>query len=614
MALGWAAALITAAAFWRASGFDFITLDDLIYVTQNPTVTGGLSIEGIKSAFTRTSEFYWIPATWLSLMADAQFQGLGAEGFHRTNVILHALNALLLYLFLAKATKSPLQSFAATLLFALHPMRVESVAWVTSRKDLLSGFFILLSLISHLKWKEEGKNHNYWLSVAAMALGLMSKPIAVVVPFLMLAVDLWPLERKEPLAQRIWEKAPHFALFAGFSALTIYTQADSVISLRSNPAFARLEDTVTAFVNYLYKTIWPLNLALENRIDTSRITGFWAIAGLAALLALTIALWRLKDRAAPLFAGWLWFAAALAPVCGIITVGVNLVADRFTYLPHMGLFAGLLFFAHGQFRWPSRAKRKFAIAVAAAVAALAAATIWHLPHWKDSETLYSWNAKVTGGNSLSLKLLGDLYLTTNRHQQAYDALLAASLKDREDADVLNKMALAAWQLGMHRETLKGFTRALALKPDYWVLHYNTGLYFKDTGYLEGATRELAEAARLNPSNSAILVDLAKARKALGDVDGAIKAYREAEKTMTDPETQFELATLLAKSGRTREALDYFENILKAHPDHVATMINIAITLENAGDAKGASEWLLRAKALSPESREISEALNRLGSR
>ncbi|TLN15329.1 hypothetical protein FDZ71_07395, partial [bacterium] len=330
--LGLALGALVFLAYLPTVGYDFCIIDDSQYVRDNPLIKDGINLEALAGAF-KVRAGYWIPVTWLSLMADSLYSGIKPWGYHLTNALLHAANALLLYLFFHKATGSKAKSLFVAAIWALHPMRVESVAWITSRKDLLSALFLLLALHSYLGWLKKRAAAGYAALFLFLLLGLMAKPILVAAPLLLLAVDVWPLERissKEEAKKAVLEKIPLFALSAAFAALTITTQKPAIRAATSSVA-ERFADLFTSASQYFLLAFWPADVSVTDSESAFRLP---LAPALLAALAFCLAVWffwRGREKRPYLLAGILWFFAALLPVSGVVPVGLNFTANRFTY-------------------------------------------------------------------------------------------------------------------------------------------------------------------------------------------------------------------------------------------------------------------------------------------
>src|SRR6059036_456916 len=383
----------TLAVFAPALRHGFVNYDDPEYVTENPRVRAGLSWAGLGWAFAAPHAANWHPLTWLSHMLDAQLFGLAPAGHHATSVLLHATSAALLFEVLAGMTGTPWRSAFVAAVFALHPLRVESVAWVSERKDVLAGFFWMLALAAYARYARRRGAADYVLVVAAFVLGLLAKPMVVTLPLVLLLLDVWPLRRPWTIAL-VWEKLPLVLLAAAASALTVVAQrgAGAMASLESLPLAARMAEAVVAFRAYLEKTFWPARLAV---FYPHRPLPIGEVAASCVVLLVVSALAIRERRRRPwLLVGWLWYLVALLPVVGLVKVGEQAMADRFSYLPQIGVLLMIAWAA-------ADAGGSRAVASAGGVVALAACvalTARQLDIWRDSVSLFAHASAVSRDN------------------------------------------------------------------------------------------------------------------------------------------------------------------------------------------------------------------------
>lgn len=433
----WAVALglavVAGAVFAPTVGHDFVALDDGATVINNPPVrggvdldkktwTGGLTPDGVVWAVLAVHAGYWHPVTWVSLQLDVTLFGPDPWGFHLTNVILHALDTAVLFLVLRRLTGRDGRSAAVALLWALHPLRVEPVSWVTSRKDMLSGLFFLLSIAAYVRYTTTESRRWYWLTFAAFALGMLTKPMLVTTPCLLLLLDAWPLARMRSAAdlpRLIWEKAPFFVVSVLFTGITAFAAWD-VGATHSFDALPFSERVVTALVGcaaYLRMTIWPSELVAPCLLGPR--PAWMPVTGAALLVAFTAAAVLLRRRAPYLAVGWFWFVGMLVPVCGLFQSGTQEYADRFTYLPHVGLLLAVVWGAAdlaNRLRVPVAARF---VAVALLAAACAAQCERLIPHWRSGKAL--WERVVE---------------TQPHHPQGWFVLSLMALEEENDAEAI----------------------------------------------------------------------------------------------------------------------------------------------------------------------------------
>ncbi|TAL17904.1 tetratricopeptide repeat protein [bacterium] len=462
-------AALVLAVYWQTKGFEFIQLDDHYYTVQNPIVKSGLTFSGIKEVFTTLQLYSFIPLTYLSFMADVEFFGLGSSGFHFTNTLLHLFNSLLLFTFLYRATGSGWKSFFAAALWALHPMRAESVAWIAERKDLLSGLFFFIGLVAYREYAKSSKPLLYAATLLSMLLGLLSKPVLVIFPLVLLILDFWPLERfrqpGETIKKLLVEKTPFFMLSVLFSLLTLYNHRLLINSQVQKPVLGRLADMATAYLHYLKVTVWPFGLVMDDMSTAVHLTGFLALGAGAFLLVLFFLAWKVRKTAPAVTAGWLWYLAVLFPTSGVILLDFYFVADHFTYLPHLGLMIALVWGAGDALGKLLKNPKVPAIAGAALVIGLSVLCFRQVTFWKDDFTLFGYIDRVTGGQSATAKKsLGVTYFNSGKYKEAYDHYgMALELLPTIRQGNGYKGSAAA-KLGRHREAVELYRKELKVSP------------------------------------------------------------------------------------------------------------------------------------------------------
>jgi Flp pilus assembly protein TadD len=531
-----AAALLvgaTVAVFGQVAGFSFITSDDGPYVTQNPTVRAGLTGFGLRWAF-GFQESNWHPLTWLSLMLDAEIGG-GAPGvFHVTNLILHTANTLLLFWMLLEMTGALWRSCFAALLFAVHPQHVESVAWVVERKDVLSTFFWLLALLAYARRaRRPGSPSRSLLVLLAFACGLASKPMLVTLPLTLLLLDFWPLERKG-WVRLVLEKLPLFALSGIAALLTLAAQSrgGALSDLGAFPLAVRLGNAAISYVAYVVKTLWPSQLAYFYPHPGRSLSVGAALACGGLLLAASAAAWGVRRRFPYVTFGWLWYVITLVPVAGVVQVGLQARADRYTYVPLIGLFVAAAWGAAelaGRSAGAAATLRLKLVVSACAASAIALAIAAHLQtrHWRDSVTLYEHALEVTSNNAVAHANLALALLER-------DDLVGAIAHGREalrispgNPEAPNHVATALSRQGNYDEAVAIYRAALALRPRDATLHSNLGAVLGEQGRLEEAERNVREALRLAPSSADAHNNLGVLLAGQGRYDAAVDEFTAA---------------------------------------------------------------------------------------
>lgn len=502
--------VITMAVFWQVHQHEFVYFDDGVYVTQNAHIQSGLTLQGIRWAFSTTYAEFWHPLTWLSLMLDYQLYGLNAGGYHVTNVILHVLSVLLLFLLLHRMTGAVWKSAFVAAVFAIHPLRVESVAWVAERKDVLSAFFWMLTLCVYVYYCQKPVFQRYLLVMLCFSCGLMSKSIVVTLPVVMMMLDYWPLNRmasqnREKSGEKknkifpLWqwkEKIPFFLLSAVFSIITIYAQhGKSDI----HPFVSRIANAPVSFVQYLGRIFWPQDMALIYTFPEHLPA--WQIAGSTLLIALmTAAVLYAAKRLPFLFAGWLWYSITILPVIGIITIG-DPMADRYIYLPSIGIS---IMAAWGiPFLYDRLSLRKMILFPCAIVflVLLSALTWKQCGYWKNNTTLANHAFEVTGNNAMLIMMHNNLASSLEQEGRIPEAIghYDEAIRLQPDyAYAYNKRGILYGKIGQYQQAIDDYTEAIRLQPDYALAYNNRANTYVGLGEYNLAIKDYNEAIRIKP--------------------------------------------------------------------------------------------------------------------
>jgi tetratricopeptide (TPR) repeat protein len=580
-------ALATLAVYWQSSNHEFVNLDDDLYVTRNDVVQQGLTREGIAWAFTTTHASNWHPLTWLSHMADSQLFGLDPGWHHLTSVFIHVANTLLLFLALRWMTGSVWRSAFVAALFGVHPLHVESVAWIAERKDVLSALFWLLTLLAYVRYARRPSLNTHVPVLVFFALGLMAKPMLVTLPFILLLLDYWPLGRLEPgrtsgaiarggarASHLVWEKLPLLALTAASVVVTLFAQrsAGAVGSLEFYPLEARFTNALVSYVKYLWKAVWPTDLAVFYR-HSSGVVG-WQVAGAFLLLLFVSVLVVRARRARPyLLVGWLWYLCTLVPVIGLVQVGSQAMADRYTYVPSVGIFIivgwGVPDLLAG---WSLRVKT-LAAAATAALAFLAFAGHRQVGRWSDSVTLFEH-----------------------------------ALASTEDNYVIhNNLGVTLKAAGRTAQAISHYREALHIRPDHVSSHNNLGIALSDQGRVDEALEHYETALRIDPDHADTRNSLGLALLSQGDRDRAIRQFSEAVRLRPDfMEAHNNLAVTLIEAGRSEEAIHHFREALRIRPDAAGARENLRRAVAAQGTPGAGDD----DPAVSPDARPASLAAAR----
>ncbi len=570
-----AVAAVTWAAYAQVVGFDFVGFDDDDYVRANHAVLGGLSAEGLRWAWTSGEASNWHPLTWLSHMADVELFGLDAGAHHRTNLVLHVLNALLLLGAVRAATGSLAAATGTAALFALHPLHVESVAWVAERKDVLSTGFGFGAVWAYAAWARRGGAPRYALVAFLLAASLCAKATFVTLPFALLLLDAWPLGRLRggpaPAAgapacgarsagRLVLEKLPLLALSVAAAVVTFLVQdaGGATSTGLVLPLGARLENAVVAWALYLAKTVAPVGLAMfypHPSLNGGPGWGGAAVAGAAALLlALTAGAWVQRRRRPWLLVGWLWYLGTLVPMLGVVQVGAQSMADRYTYVPLVGVFLALAWSLVELGRARPRLRPALAAVAVLVLGACAVRTRAQAATWRDGEALARHALAVTDGNWNAHTLLADVLRERGETEAAVEQYRRALEAGPETSVALNNLGLCRFEQGRVPEALELYRRALAIDPGYVQAHSNRGRALSASGRLEAAIAAYREALRLDP------------------------AFLDAHNN---------LGADLARAGRLDEALPHLEAVLRLNPtarQALSANVNLGLCYANRMEA------------------------------
>lgn len=562
--------LITLLVYAPVYRFGFVNFDDPDYVSHNPHVRNGLNADGLTWAGISTEAANWFPATRLSHLLDVEMFDLQPGGHHFSNVFLHGLATVFLFAFLNAATAATWPSAFVAMVFALHPLHVESVAWISERKDVLSAFFWFLALWSYVR-------RRYWLTLPAFCLGLMSKPMVVTLPFVLFLLDLWPL--RQPLRSALRVKIPLLVLSAASAIATYLVQSGSgaVREVGQFPLLLRVENAVVSYAAYIVKMFWPSSLAVFYPYPHE--LPVWQIA-LAALLIAGISILVLRERRSRpyLAVGWLWYLGTLVPVIGLVQVGAQARADRYTYLPMVGLSIMLA--------WGLRELLPGKAAICGAIVACLACAVLceaQIQYWRNSETLFRHALDVTSGNYLAHHNLGVALADEGRFAEAIQQYQAALQIEPDAANVQTDFGNALARSGRAAEAIAHYQAALRVLPDSPITHNDLANALAATpGRMPQAIAEYQIALRLKP-------DYEEARNNLAQVQS------------NGAEMQYNMGVDLARSGKAEEAILHFEEALRLKPDYVEAHDNLGVVLAGAGRVQEAIPHFEAALRIDPDS-------------
>jgi len=564
-------ALATLVIYLPVVRCDFVNFDDQVYVTENPHVQAGLTWASLRWAFTSFHGANWHPLTWLSHMLDCELFGLNPAAHHFVNALIHSVNAALLLVLLVRLTGRLGPSLVVAALFAWHPLHVESVAWISERKDVLSTLFALLALLSYVEYVNKSKIQNpkskvfFAYSWLAFALGLLAKPMLVTLPFVLLLLDYWPLRRFSLSAFRF----PFFLLVAISCVVTYLAQRHgaAVMTLAQLSFDVRFENALSAYGRYLLNMIWPLQLAILYPLpDHLNWLHAAAATATAALFVISWLAWRLRKNCTYVIVGWLWFLGTLVPVIGLVKVGSMALADRYTYFPLIGIFIALAFGADDLAARFQGLKKPFAAAAVFILIACVALTERQLQFWRDSETLFRRDLAVTTDNASAHINLGAALETSGRFADALAEYRAAVRLADDNADAHFNLANLLSKMDQPSAAVPEYHRAIALGPHTANYHNGLGTVLADLGKFDAATNEFFLAAQFDPEN---------------------------------PWPHFETAKVLLKTGRDPEAIDELRAALRIAPENFQILTFAAHVLaadQTAAVRDGATALTLAIKA------------------
>jgi len=590
--------VVIAAVFARVRSQDYITLDDPEYVTANNVVKKGISAEGIQWAFTAFHSANWHPLTWLSHMLDVQLFGVDAGAEKLVNVALHGAASLFLLLFLVRATGALWPSAIVAALFALHPTRVESVAWVSERKDVLSTLLFMIALYLYAGYAKSGRRARLVAVTVVFALALMAKPSVITFPFVLLLLDYWPLRRFErtPFSRLLLEKLPLFVLVIVSMIVTLRAQTEAIVNV---PFSARLQNAIVAYADYLRMLVWPSRLAVFY--PSRAISGALLLLAIVVLIAITAAALRFARRWPFLAVGWLWFVGTLVPMSGIVKAGIQWIADRYTYIPYAGLFIAIVWGLDAIAKQRPVLARAFAALAAVVIATLGVATFVQLGYWKDAQTLFTRTLAVTADNPVAEANLAMILFDRDQPREALPHIRKSVSLDPSISSSQYTLGRVLESAGDSAGAEQALRQAIALDPNF-VRPYRSLAQLKlNAGRQNEALALLAKAAELDPDDRSMRAQLATIR---GDTNSAAAEYAAAAaESPNDADVRNDYATMLARQQRDQQALDEFREALRIRPDHYFANMNLGALLRRLGHEDEAIEHIRKAAAVRPASPE-----------
>ncbi|NUM55943.1 MAG: tetratricopeptide repeat protein [Candidatus Hydrogenedentes bacterium] len=579
----------TFAVYSRALFCDFVYYDDGLYVFDNKHVREGITIAGLRGIFTTGETGTWQPISLLSHAIDCELFGLNAWGHHLSSITLHTANALLLAVALARLTGRFYPSLAVAAIFALHPAHVESVAWVSERKDVLSTVFWMLCLIAYERYARRRGAGRYAILLLMLALGLMTKPMLVTVPCVLLLLDYWPLRRFETGAVRLTiEKAPLFALVAASCVVTIVVQRQhqAIVSLDKLPLDMRLGNVAVSYVRYIAMMIWPSGLAIDYPHPKDSLSSFDIAASCALIAAVTAFAVAARNRAPYALVGWLWYLGTLVPVVGFVHIGEQGMADRYTYIPTIGIAIAVVW---GVDAVVARATAGRGVRAPVAVSTLALLAFWavltwsQIGHWKNTETLWARAVAVNPNHERAQRNLGAVYFERKEYAKAVPHFEVAAALNPDDPRAFHNLGIAQMRLGNTGAALDALARASAIDPQNVDTRNAIGICLIQLNRDAEAVRVLMEANRSGTGDAVLAADIAA-----------------------------NLGVALWKSGRVDDAIDVLKQAIGQYPDDAKLRNILGIVFNAKGRRDDAMKEFREALRIDPSFEDARRNLNALG--
>jgi len=637
--------------YGQAFRFTFVSLDDYMYVRDNFHISGGITPGSMKWAFTAFYAGNWHPATWISHMLDVQFFGMDPGAHHAVNVFLHLANTLLLFFCLKKMTGDLWKSALVAFLFGLHPLHVESVAWISERKDVLSTFFLILTLFFYTWYIEHRSAGRYALVATCFILGLMAKPMLVTLPFVLLLLDIWPLKRfelssvfspakveeqteKKPAPRKnkkksakpslsslahpdkaqpaenpirlILEKIPLLILAGAASVFTVMAQKGSgaMSNLEIIPLYVRIENAIISYCMYLGKMLWPYRLAAFYPFPRMISHPLFMLSA-AVLIAVTFLVILNMKKAPYSLVGWFWYLGTLVPVIGIIQVGSQSMADRYTYVPLIGIFI-MIAWGIPQLLEKWRPGRYVIPAVCAVIIPLFIWTSWmQTGYWRDNITLFSHAIHATENNYVAHNSLGVALCEKGDFDAGIDHYIESLRIYPEHVQARNNLGAALIQKGKYEASIGHFKKAIQIEPSFVNAYYNLGIALYSLGRIDEAIQRFEETLSLDPQNSGAVQRVQIARETQGKLAAAINQLDEAYKN--DPRNylvQCRLAELYRSKGNAKEAIRLYENALTINPDIKQILPALSALYNETGDYNKALIYLQKMLKFTPDNPDV----------
>jgi protein O-mannosyl-transferase len=615
---------ITWIVFGQTLGFDFINYDDSSYVYQNPSISNGLTWAGLKRAFTHPLVGNWHPLTSISLMLDAQVFGLNPGGYHFVNVLLHTIGVLLLFFALRQMTGATWRSAFVAALFAIHPLRAESVAWISERKDVLSGVFFFLALLAYVRYARKSGLGAYLVLTACFTLGLLAKAMLVTLPFLLLLLDYWPLRRfavvvetavdaraRPPasVSRLILEKLPLLALVGATSIATILSQEQALAAASSWLMRWRVENALVTIWIYLREMVWPVHLAVFYPHPKGSILLWVVILALFFFLAVSVGVFLWRKKYPYLFTGWFWYVGMLVPVIGLVQVGLQAHADRYTYLPQIGIYILVTWGVADLFAVRKSNRLILGGLATAIIAMLMIVAGRQTGYWSDPVRFWAHTLAVTENNDIAERGMGTALLKVGRIEEAITHDRAALRIHPHDPLGLTNLANALMQNKELPEAIEHYREVVRLSPNDSELRCNLAKALAQNGAPQEANEQFRAALRIRPSSSDAAYSLGNALLEQGNLDEAISYFRKA--IASDPKNigaHYNLGIALSRKGEFDQAIAEFETTIQLQPQHAGAQNNLTLALLEKGEVQGAIDHGRKALQIQPDNPELQNNL------
>lgn len=578
--------IVVLLVFGRSVGFEFVDFDDPGIVSDNPLIRNGFTLAGVAGAFSHSLVSSWVPLTAMSHMLDCQLFGLWAGGHHLTSVLLHAATSVLLFLVLRDMTGSLWRCAFVAAVFAVHPLRAESVAWISERKDVLSGLFFVLTLGAYVRWTRRPAGGRWWTFVF-LALGLLSKAMLITAPLVLLLLDHWPLRRtaQVPLKRLLIEKAPLVLLSLAAAIAQLLAVGGALASGSDRPITTRVANAVVSCATYVVQMAWPANLAAIYPYPMHGVSTVAFIAASALLIAVSWAAWGWRQRFPWFAVGWLWYLIMLLPVLGLVQAGDAARADRYTYLPQIGLYLILAWVA-GTWCAGQQHRRVFCGVVATVVlVAMSVTAFRQTGFWKDTETLWNRALACTSNNDAAHYNLGTSRLRDGRLDEAITHFEQTLEANPGYVKAHINLGQAFLQKDMPDKAIAHYQQALAARPQLPQAHYNLAMALEQKGQVQDAITHYRKALEIDPAWFDARNNLGSTLFKAGRVDEAIPEYEEALRINPDSaKAHHNLGTALAEKGRMAGAISHYEKVVALDPGHVNAHVLLAWLLATSPDA------------------------------